>query len=301
MDYSDVIAAAFVTQPEGTPVPEVVAAGTPARRLRDACEPVAMHAVWSAETNASLAAHGLDFLSSYIGGRATSLGEPVGAVVASAFAWFEPRMVEAMYDAAGAALPHAQLVSIRDEVTVASLRAALGEEDPSEVADLLATAGEGAEGAGRPLFSGLLQRGRPSDPVHRLWWACDLVREHRGDSHVAAANVAHLGPVEMNVLTELWVGMPLLSYTATRGWSPEVMQEAVDALTARGLISGEELTESGRALRASVEAATDAQEQTIIDALGDRIDEVCAQLDQWGARCIEAGAFPPDILKRAAG
>lgn len=203
--------------------------------------------MWSAGTNAALAAHGLDFLSSYIGGRATSLGQPVGAVVASAFAWFEPTMVAALYDAAGAALPHAQLVSIRDEATVASLRAALGVEDPSEVADLLAAAGERAGGAGRPLFSGLLQRGRPSDPVHRLWWACDVVREHRGDSHVAAANVARLGPVEMNVLTELWVGMPLMSYTATRGWSPEAMQEAVDALTARGLISGEQLTESGRA------------------------------------------------------
>ncbi len=301
MDYSDVVAAAFLTRPESTPVPEAVTAGSPARRLRDACEPVAMHAVWSAETNAALAAHGLDFLSSYIGGRATALGQPSGAVVASAFAWFEPHLIAAMYDAAGAALPHAQLVSIRDEATVASLRAALGTEDPSETADLLAAAVQDAEGAGRPLFSGLLQRGRPSDPVHRLWWACDLVREHRGDSHVAAANVARLGPVEMNVLTELWVGMPLFSYTATRGWSPEVMQEAVEALTARGLLSDEQLTETGRALRASVEAATDAQEQSIVDALGDRIDEVCAQLDRWGARCIDAGAFPPDILKRAAG
>lgn len=301
MDYSDVVAAAFVAQPAGTPLPEVVATGGPARRLRDACEPVAMHAVWSAGTNAALAAHGLDFLSSYIGGRATSLGQPVGAVVAGAFAWFEPTMVASLYDAAGAALPHTQLVSIRDEATVASLRAVLGNADPSGVADLLAAAGESAEGAGRPLFSGLLQRGRPSDPVHRLWWACDMVREHRGDSHVAAANVARLGPVEMNVLTELWVGMPLMSYTATRGWSQETMQEALDALTARGLIRGERLTESGRELRASVEAATDAQEQSIVDALGDRLDEVCAQLEQWGARCIDAGAFPPDILKRAAG
>lgn len=301
MDYSDVIAAAFVTQPEGTPVPEVVAAAGPARRLRDACEPVAMHAVWSAGTNAALAAHGLDFLESYVGGRATSLGQPVGAVVASAFAWFEPTMVTALYDAAGAALPHAQLVSIRTKATVTSLRAALDDEDPSEVADLLAAAGERAEGAGRPLFSGLLQRGRPSDPVQRLWWACDVVREHRGDSHVAAANVARLGPVEMNILTELWVGMPLLSYTATRGWSPEAMQAAFDALAARGLVSGEQLTASGRALRASVEAATDEQERSIVDALGDRLDEVCVQLEQWGARCIAAGAFPPDILKRAAG
>ena len=301
MDYSDVIATAFLPRPEGTPVPDVVTAAGPARRLRDACEPVAMHAVWSAGTNAALAEHGLDFMSSYVGGRATSLGQPNGAVVASAFAWFEPGLVATLYDAAGAALPHAQLVSVRDEATVASLRAALGDDDPSEVADLLAAAAEGAEGAGRPLFSGLLQRGRPSDPVHRLWWACDLVREHRGDSHVAAANLAGLGPVEMNVLTELWVGMPLLSYTATRGWSSEAMQQAVDGLTARGLISGEQLTETGRALRASIEADTDAQEQSIVGALGNRLDEVCEQLEQWGTLCIEAGAFPPDILKRAAG
>ena len=210
-------------------------------------------------------------------------------------------MVATLYDAAAAALPHAELVSIREEATVASLRAALGVDDPSKEADLLAAAAESAEGAGRPLFSGLLQRGRPSDPVHRLWWACDLVREHRGDSHVAAANLACLGPVEMNVLTELWVGMPLLSYTATRGWSPEAMQQAVDGLTARGCINGEQLTESGRALRASIEADTDAQEHSIVDALGDRVNEVCAQLEQWSTRCIEAGAFPPDILKRAAG
>ena len=301
MDYADVIASAFVPRPEGTPVPDVVAGASPARRLRDACEPVAMHAVWSAGTNAALAEHGLDFMSSYVGGRATSLGQPKGAVVASAFAWFEPGLVAALYDAASAALPHTQLVSVRDEATVASLRAALGDHDPTEMADLLAAAAEGASGTGRPLFSGLHQCGRPIDSVHRLWWACDLVREHRGDSHVAAANLAGLGPVEMNVLTELWVGMPQLSYTATRGWSPEVMEQAVDSLTSRGLVDDGELTEAGRATRASIEDDTDAQEQSIVDALGGRLDEVCEQLDVWGTRCIEAGAFPPDILKRAAG
>lgn len=302
MDYRDVIATAFLPQPEGTPVPDVVTEGGPARRLRDACEPLAMHAVWSAGTNAALAAKGLDFMSSYVGGRATSLGQPYGAVVASAFAWFEPGLVATLYDAASAALPHAQLVSIRDEATVASLRGVLGAEDPSEVADpLAAAAAQSAEGAGRPLFSGLLQRGRPSDPVHRMWWACDLIREHRGDSHVAAANLAGLGPVEMNLLTELWVGMPLFSYTATRGWSPEAMQLAADALSARGFISSGQLTETGRAMRASIEADTDAQEQSIADALGHSLDQVCEQLEQWAARCIEAGAFPADILKRAAG
>ena len=31
------------------------------------------------------------------------------------------------------------------------------------------------------------------------------------------------------------------------------------------------------------------------------LDDVCARLDGWSQRCIAAGAFPADILKRAAG
>jgi hypothetical protein len=46
---------------------------------------------------------------------------------------------------------------------------------------------------------------------------------------------------------------------------------------------------------------TDAAEQAIVAALGGRLDEVCARLDGWSERCIAAGAFPADILKRAAG
>ena len=144
-------------------------------------------------------------------------------------------------------------------------------------------------------------RGRPEDPVQRLWWACDLVREHRGDSHVAVANAAGLGPVEMNVLTECWLGMPLLSYTATRGWPEAAMRAAVEGLQARGWLRDGALTDTGRAARADIEDRTDAAEQAIVAALGGRLDDVCAQLDGWSQRCIAAGAFPADVLKRAAG
>ena len=79
MDYTDAVAAFFVPREEGTALPAAVAEGSPARRLRDACEPVAMHAVWSQQTNERLAQLGLDFLTSYVGGRGASLGEPAGA------------------------------------------------------------------------------------------------------------------------------------------------------------------------------------------------------------------------------
>ena len=301
MDYAEAVAAFFVPRREGTALPAAVTEGSPARRLRDACEPVAMHAVWSRTTNERLARLGLDFLTSYVGGRGAFLGEPSGAVVAAAFAWFEPGLVSTLWEAARTAVAPDRLVQARDESTVASLREVLAGEDPGEVASLLADAAESADGMGRPLFSGRRADGRPQDVVHRLWWACGLVREHRGDSHVAAAAAAGLDPVEMNILTELWIGMPLLSYTATRGWTPDAMQRAVARLESRGWVRDGGLTDSGLSARLSIEQRTDAQEQPIVAAIGDRLEEVCSRLNHWGQLCIEAGAFPPDILKRAAG
>ena len=301
MDYADAVAAFFVPRQAGTALPVAVAEGSPARQLRDACEPLAMHAVWSRATNERLAQLGLDFLTSYVGGRGAFLGEAAGAVVAAAFAWFEPALVTTLWDAARAAVALDRLVQARDESTVASLREVLAGADPGEVASLLADAAEAADGMGRPLFSGRRADGRPQDAVHCLWWACGLVREHRGDSHVAAAAAAGLDAIEMNILTELWVGMPLLSYTATRGWAPDAMHRAVARLERRGWVRDGGLTDSGLAARLSIEQRTDAQEQLIVAALGDRLEEVCSRLNHWGQLCIEAGAFPPDSLKRAAG
>jgi hypothetical protein len=301
VDYADAVAAFFVSRPEDTAMPAAVAAGSPARRLRDACEPVAMHAVWNRTTNERLAQLGLDFLTGYVGGRAASLGNPAGAVVAAAFAWFEPGLASAAWEAVRTTVPLDQLARARDESTVASLREILDGEDPGEVASVLADAAQAADGMGRPLFSGRRADGRPRDAVHCLWWACGLVREHRGDSHVAAVAAAGLNPVEANILTELWVGMPLLSYTATRAWPPEVMQGAVEGLERRGWLRDGGLTDAGLAARLAIEQHTDAQEESIVAGLGGRLDEVCDRLNHWGQLCIEAGAFPPDILKRAAG
>ena len=105
MDYADAVATFCSPRPADTPLPEVVRAGGPARRLRDACEPLAMHALWNRRTNERLAALGLDFITGYVGGRAASLGEPSPPVVAAAFAWFEPNLLAGWYEAARSAAP----------------------------------------------------------------------------------------------------------------------------------------------------------------------------------------------------
>jgi hypothetical protein len=301
VDYDAAIGAFYVTRPEGTAVPAAVLAGAPGRRLRDAAEPVAMHAVWSRRVYEALAPLGLDFSTGYVWGRAAALGEPAPAAVAAAFAWFLPAYVAAEYERGRAAAPRAELLAARDAAAAAGLNEILSGVDIRDAVAALRRACDAGEPAGRPMFAALSERPWPDDPAGQLWRACDILREHRGDSHIAAVNAAGLDPVRANMLTELWLGMPPRSYTATRGWSPAAMDAAADPLRADGLLDGDALTAAGRDLRDAVEAATDRQEAAIVAAVGADLDATVATVDACSARCVAAGAFPPDQLKRWAG
>jgi hypothetical protein len=131
--------------------------------------------------------------------------------------------------------------------------------------------------------------------------ACELAREHCGDSRLAAGVVERSDPVGMNILTEVWLGMPLGSYSATGGWSTVQIEATVEARRAAGLLDGDRLSDAGRVRREGLEATTDAMEQSVVDALGPDLGAVTAQLDEWSAACVAAGAFPRDAFKRAGG
>ena len=300
MNYDEVTASFADYVDTGAISPPTVDA-SPARRLRDAMEPIAMHSVWSRSVNAAQAELGLDFLSGYVLGRAAGLGEPEAGVVVSSFAVFEPGMLTAVYEQARQGVLRQTLVDVRITAATASLRAILGDADVSGVANSLRRAVTAADGTGRPLFSGFASQPWPDDPVGQLWHGAELFREHRGDSHVAACVAAGLDPVEMNILTECWVGMPLFSYTATRAWSEDAMQAAAARLRSRGLLDDDTLTAAGQTFRDGIETQTDHLQQSIVDELGDSLDPVVGQLNEWSARCVSAGAFPPDPFKRAAG
>jgi len=151
------------------------------------------------------------------------------------------------------------------------------------------------------LFAALRSRPRLADPYGRLWRAADVLREHRGDSHVAACVAAGLDPVRMNVLAEVWVGYPVGEYSASRAWPPARQAAAVAALEADGLLADGRITAAGSAFRERVEEATDLAQAELVAALGERLGPLAERLDAWSARCVEAGTFPPDVRKRAAG
>lgn len=301
MDYQDALDAFFAV-PEDNSVPEPVSDAGPARRLRDAGEPIATHAIWCREVNEALAERGLDFLSQYVGGRAAPFGPVPGTVVSSAFAVFEPNLATSTWEAALDAMTPADLLAVQTPATVSSLSQILGDDDAiGEVAEILEEALSYADPTGRPLYSALASLDWPAEPAGRLWRACDLLREHRGDSHIAASVASGLDPVEMNILTELYVGMPLGSYTASRGWPQEDIDDAAERLQDRGLVEGDALSSDGLQFRADLELTTDLLEAPIVAAIGDHFEDVIAHLDRWGQACIDAVAFPPSQAKRAAG
>lgn len=301
MDYETARQVFFQPAPEDTRTPYPVTHASPARRLRDACEPLAMHAVWCRRTNERLAALGLNFLTGYVFGRAACLGDVPSTLVVAAFAAFEPGLVTTLYDEARSIVSREELLAARDEETIDSLQDILSNLDVLDAVNALRRGLAVADGTGRTMFSGLKARPWPENPYGQLWRACDLVREHRGDSHIAAYLTTGFNPLEMNILTELYVGMPLGSYTATRGWSAEAIATSAEQLQKKGYIENGALTLAGNHLRAEIEEGTDDMEQPLVDAIGKDFHSLIAQLNEWSRLCIKAGAFPPSELKRAAG
>ncbi len=301
MRYDDAVEAFFPARPAGTPVPAAVTGGSAARQLRDAIEPLATHPIWSRPVNEALAGLGLDFLSAYVWGRAAALGTPSCGAAAAAFAWFEPSLVGGVLTAGQVATGRDALVLVRDRETEASIGQVLVNEDLSGAADLLLRAATSIDPVGRPLFAGLRERPVPTSAAGRLQRAAELLREARGDAHVAVAVTTGLGPVEMNVLTELWLGMELGSYTGTRGWSGEAVTTAVAGLERLGWLAHGDLTPEGFEARDRLEAVTDAAMVPALEVLGADLPALLVRLSGWGEQCVQAGAFPADVLKRAAG
>ena len=144
------------------------------------------------------------------------------------------------------------------------------------------------------LFAGLagLPLPGPDDPVGRLWRAADLVREHRGDGHIAAW-ISSVDSPEFTVLTELWWGIEPGSYVWTRGYDGDDVAAARARLADRGLLDAEGgLTAAGRDLREAIERRTDHAEREGVRRLGDRADELFALLRPISRALVGADGYP---------
>ena len=126
-----------------------------------------------------------------------------------------------------------------------------------EVAEAAGLARRAAEAAtqvpyGRPLYAAHAELPWPDESHLILWHAQTVLREFRGDGHVATLLTAGLTGLEAMVLHIASGETDARFLYATRGWSPPQWADAADRLRTRGLIEGHgpALTEAGRRLRA---------------------------------------------------
>jgi hypothetical protein len=305
MDYAAAREIFFAKPEREAPGPPVAAsAPSPARRLRDAIEPLAVQAIFSPEGAARYAELGLDdFLAAYVWERVAGLGTPTTPVVTAVLGVFSPGLIAELYERGRDALSRDDVLAVRLSAPAVTVRRLLGgiDAEATRVVSVLRRGIAAADATGRPLFAGLCGEPWPDDPLGQLVHACDLLREHRGDSHLAVCVAACLDPVEMNVLTEQFCGYPLHAYTATRGWTQEQMDDAVTRLRARGLLAGATLSDRGLQFRAELEAQTDDLQRSVVEAIGRDLDRVVGQLARWSDLLVSLGGAPPDPAKRLAG
>jgi hypothetical protein len=198
----------------------------------------------------------------YFASRSAPLG-PVGPdLVAALFYNFHPRMVHR-------ALPDAWTLSDPKRVTAARLSAAsealtrlleaeAGSPEVAEAASLAGDAARSCEVAGRPMFAAYSALEWPRDPHVKLWHAATLLREYRGDAHVASLLAAGLDGCQAHITLVATGYMTVESIKSFRGWSDEEWGAAEEDLRTRGLMDrGGRLTDDGVALRAEVERVTD--------------------------------------------
>ena len=304
MNYDDV-AAAFLTPPDEA-IPEPVVPTSPARRLRDACEPIATIGWWSRAASVEFDRLGVDFFSGYVWGRAAALGDRVEtAVVSSAFGVFDTSLLGAVLEEARRGVARDDVLAARERGASRGLRDASGDvplDRIEESAARLRSALDAVDIAARPLFGSLRALRAPDDPHGALWRAAELYREHRGDGHLAACLVAGLDQVEMNVLTELWLGYPVGEYSSTRGFAADRIEQAVSSMVDRGWIDRDRaLTDAGRAVRDHIEQVTDESQSAVMEELGDDVESLIGELAEISASVLAQRAAPADPRKRAAG
>lgn len=240
---------------------------------------------------------GITGRAGYFASRAAAMGPVPAEVVIATFYNFWPRIVRNAIPSAWDKASPSQVVEARVAAADEALRTYLGDDalasdDLRRAASLARRAAEACRPEGRALFAGHAALAWPNEPHLVLWHAITLLREYRGDGHLAALVAENLDGAEA-----LWThgaagDVPLAVLQSSRAWPDEEWQAAGRRLTERGLLDGTKLTDRGREVRDRIETTTD---QAAIDpwrALG---PEECAELRElvrpFSRTISESGVF----------
>jgi hypothetical protein len=193
----------------------------------------------------------------YFASRAAPMGAASPELVVATFHGFAPHLVHrALPDAWGFAAP-ADVHRARLELATGVLGRAVTGDQVAPLADALAGIIEGLDLAGKPLAAAHASLEEPSGDLDRFWLANAVVREFRGDCHVAVLITHGLNGVDANVLN-VAAGRTFPQQQSLRGWSDDEWTSGVDRLRERGWLDGDgAITPLGTDARNELEEATD--------------------------------------------
>jgi hypothetical protein len=270
-----------------------------ARRMFELLEPICLVTYLADESNEELAALGhRTYWDGYFASRAAPLGRVPAQVVHAAFYSFADGEAARHIPSAWETIPPEASFAAWQRGSAASVRRILGEElaeSPglARAADLTTKAATSAPTEGRVMYAGMRTLPVPSDPVTRLWHSATILREHRGDGHVAALLGARIGGAEAHVLSALEQGIhPPESFGRLHHLPKERLAEVMEGLRERGLVDTNGwFTDAGRETKQRIEALTDELAAPPYDALSAaELAELVAELDPITATLVAAGS-----------
>lgn len=200
----------------------------------------------------------------YFASRSAPMGPVPTGVTTATFYNFNPEIVARHIPRAWGLASIEDILAARLRIVDRALRRMIGDEIAqapavAEAAELARAATVDLPAGGRPLYAGHAELDWPDEPHLALWHAVTLLREFRGDGHVAVLMVAGVSGLDALVThTATGRGFTEQAAKTTRGWSDEQWDAAVARMRERGFIDENGgLTEDGIEHRAEIEQATD--------------------------------------------
>ena len=256
------------------------------RRMWSLFEPIHAISYFAPQARSAFEAAGLrGFWRGYFAGRSAPLGAVGAGPIIAAYFGFAPRMVTRALPDVWTRITPAAALDARLSGAVESLRCALDGVDEAaiiEAGELLRAAALAVEPAGRVLGAANADLPWPTgDPLEVLWHAATVLREHRGDGHVAALLVAGLDGCESLVWRASLVepASARAMFQPARGWNDEEWEAAAGRLAARGWLAEDgTATPAARQAYADAEAITDRLASGPWDNLGEKGTGRCREL-----------------------
>lgn len=234
-----------------------------ARKTWRTLEPYHGVIYFAGEARDAFAALGVtDRMMGYFGSRAAPMGAVPADVVIATFFNFHPAMVRERVPAVWNIASPDELIKARFEAAAAMLSRILGpildSADVREASKLARHAAEACTPEGRPLYAGHADLDWPDEPVLELWHAITLLREFRGDGHIAAMTVEGLDGCEALVTHAAAGDVPRVALQSSRQWPDDEWDAAVERLRSRGWVDADgALTDLGHQRRGWIEDRTD--------------------------------------------